>query len=469
MGLSGGKNWRDGAAVSFPNWAEMLDRVVSVSERAAYTAAISGFLRHCKTSYSPASVVVAKQYIELREKQANSRLEGLREALRWFFRVAAAQPARDPAPMRRSMDPTRLAAEDLGGADWERDLIGALRRKGLLWRTEQTYRMWAARFAEHLRDRSPYSATGDDVAAFLSRLAIAGRASPSTQKQALNALVFLMQEGLKRDLGQFDFKRARTRQTVPVVLTREECRRLFDQLTGTSQLMAELMYGSGLRLMELLRLRVHHLDMERGQLKVFAGKGNKDRVTVMPERLRARVEEHLRRLKQLFEKDRAEQIPGVWLPEGLGRKFGRAGETWIWQWLFPSRELARDPETGLRRRHHVLDGTFQNAIRRAAATAGLTKRVTPHVLRHSFATHLLEGGTDIRTVQELLGHQSVETTQIYLHVMKKPGIGVRSPLDGFEVREDSGEYCADAGWLQDAGRETRVIVSDVAMEEAMDF
>jgi len=429
MGLPGGKIWRDGAAVSFPDWEEALGRVVRASERAAYTAAISGFLRHCKTSYSPATVVLAKQYIERCEKQANCRLEGLREALRWFFRAAAAQAARQPSPMRRSMDPTKLAVEDLGGADWERDLIGALRRKGLLWRTEQTYRMWAARFAGQLVDKSPYAATGDDVARFLSRLAIEVRASPSTQKQALNALVFFLQEGLKRDLGQFDFKRARTRQTVPTVLTREECRRLFEKLSGTTQLMAELMYGAGLRLMELLRLRIHHLDMERGQLKVFAGKGNKDRVTVMPERLRARMEEHVSRLKQLFEKDRAEQVTGVWLPEGLGRKFSRAGETWTWQWLFPSRELARDPASGLKRRHHVLEGTFQNAIRRAAASAGITKRVTPHVLRHSFATHLLESGTDIRTVQELLGHQSVETTQIYLHVMKKPGIGVRSPLD----------------------------------------
>jgi integron integrase len=299
----------------------------------------------------------------------------------------------------------------------------------MLWRTEQTYRQWAARFAEQLAGQSPYAATGDDVAKFLTRLAVENRASPSTQKQALNALVFFLQEGLKRDLGQFDFKRARTRQTVPRVLTREECRRLFSQMSGTPLLMAELMYGAGLRLMELLRLRVHHLDLERGQLTIYAGKGNKDRITVLPERLRPRLEEHLRRLKELFENDRRDNVPGVWLPEGLDRKLGGAGVSWTWQWLFPSRELARDPETGLKRRHHVLDGTFQNAIRKAAAGAGITKRVTPHILRHSFATHLLEGGTDIRTVQELLGHQSVETTQIYLHVMKKPGVGVRSPLD----------------------------------------
>jgi len=330
--------------------------------------------------------------------------------------------------VRRS-DHAPVAKSDLGGADWERDLIVAIRNKGFLWRTEQTYRMWASRFAEHMQPKSPYAAAGDDVAAFLSKLAVEKRASPSTQKQALNALVFFLQEGLKQDLGQFDFRRARSRQSIPTVLTPAECRRVFEGLTDTTRLMAELMYGTGLRLMELLRLRVHHLDFERGQLKVFAGKGNKDRLTVLPELLQTRLRAHLEKLKRLYEKDRAEELPGVWLPEGLDRKYANAGTSWLWQWFFPSRELMLDPVTKIRRRHHVLEGTFQNAIRAAAAKAGLTKRVTPHVLRHSFATHLLETGTDIRTLQELLGHQSVETTQIYTHVMQKPGLGVKSPFD----------------------------------------
>jgi integron integrase len=321
------------------------------------------------------------------------------------------------------------AAGDLGGADWERDLIRAVREKCFLWRTEQTYRSWATKFAQYLLPRSPYAATGAEVAAFLSKLAVEQRASPSTQKQALNALVFFLQEGLRRDLGEFDFRRARSKQHIPTVLTKSECQRVFDQLNGTTRLMAELMYGTGLRLMELLRLRVHHLDFERGQLKVFAGKGNKDRLTVLPETLQARLQAHMERLKILYEADCKAGMPGVWLPEGLDRKYPNAGTSWTWQWLFPSREAMVDPTTKLRRRHHVLDGTFQNAIRNAAARAGLTKRVTPHVLRHSFATHLLEAGSDIRTVQELLGHESVETTQIYTHVMQKPGLGVRSPLD----------------------------------------
>jgi integron integrase len=330
--------------------------------------------------------------------------------------------------MKRA-DHAPKAASDLGGADWERDLISAARRKAFLWRTEQTYRSWAARFAQQLLPRSPYSATGEDVAAFLSKLAVEQRSSPSTQKQALNALVFFLQEALKRDLGELQFRRARSKLHIPTVLTQSECRRVFEQLGDTTQLMAELMYGTGLRLMELLRLRVHHLDFERNQLKVFAGKGDKDRLTVLPETLKPRLLSHVERLKILFEADRKAAMPGVWLPEGLDRKNSNAGTSWQWQWLFPSREMMRDPVTKQRRRHHVLDGTFQNAIRTAANRAGITKRVTPHVLRHSFATHLLEGGADIRTVQELLGHSSVETTQIYTHVMQKPGLGVRSPLD----------------------------------------
>jgi len=341
----------------------------------------------------------------------------------------------EPLPgggMTRSAErgkPPGLACNDLGGADWERDLIVAIRSKGFLWRTEQTYRSWAVRFARHMLPRSPYVATGADLAAFLTKLAVEQRAGASTQKQALNAVVFFLQEGLKRDLGEFQFRRARAKQHVPSVLTPSECQRVFAELNDTTRLMAELMYGTGLRLMELLRLRVHHLDFERGQLKVFAGKGDKDRLTMLPETLKPRLLEQVRRLKILFEEDRRAQMPGVWLPEGLDRKYPNAGTSWLWQWLFPSREAMVDPVTKQRRRHHVLDGTFQNAIRNAARQAGIDKRVTPHVLRHSFATHLLESGTDIRTVQELLGHESVETTQIYLHVMQKPGIGVKSPLD----------------------------------------
>lgn len=302
--------------------------------------------------------------------------------------------------------------------------------RGLLWRTEQSYRSWGHRFAAFIAPKTPYAAGATEVGDFLTDLAVRTRASPSGQRQALNALVFLMQEALSRDLGELDFKRAYPRERVPIVLSPQECQRLFHQLEGTTRLMAELMYGSGLRLMELLRLRIQHIDLERLQLTVRGGKGDKDRMTVIPARLVEALTRQLERLRKLHEQDRAAGLPAVWLPDGLEKKFKRAGERWEWQWLFPSREASLDPATGITRRHHTLDGAFQSAVRRAAAAAGINKRVTPHVFRHSFATHLLEGGADIRTVQDLLGHASVETTQIYTHVMKKPGLGVRSPFDG---------------------------------------
>lgn len=323
-----------------------------------------------------------------------------------------------------------LAAEDLGRVAWESKLIRTARSRGLLWRTEEAYRGWAWRFAEFLGDRGPEMATRGDVELFLEGLAVKSRVSASTQRQALNAVVFLVRESLGRELGELEFRRSVRGRGVPMVLSREEVRRLFAQMSGTPRLMAELAYGSGLRLMELLRLRVHHLDLERGQLKVFAGKGDKDRLTVLPASLRPVLEAHLGRLKELWQADREAGMPGVWLPEGLERKFGKAGERWEWQWVFPSRETSLDPVSGLRRRHHAVDTTFQRMIKTAAEAAGFNKRVTPHTLRHSFATHLLEAGADIRTVQDLLGHASVETTQIYTHVMQTPGLGVRSPLDG---------------------------------------
>jgi integron integrase len=426
----------DKQPVSFPNWKESLTQAgLPPERRSAYTREIIAFLRHCKNHHVPVSAELARQYLETREKQTTAPA---REALRWFYRAARqpgpAKPGYTGAFVRAA--PRQVGAEpppaacDLGGSDWERDLIKVARERGFLWRTEETYRAWAARFARFITPRSPYAATAEDVAAFLSDLAVRQRASPSTQKQALNALVFLIQEALHRQLGEIDFRRARPRERVPTVLSAQECALLFAALKGTHRLMAELAYGTGLRLMELIRLRVHHLDLDRGRLQVLGGKGDKDRVTVLPERLVPQLRARLVDLHRLWEQDRADQLPGVWLPEGLARKYPKAGESWEWQWLFPSRESSRDPATGIRRRHHLTDSSFQRAVLAAARKAGLSKRVTPHVLRHSFATHLLEGGADIRTVQELLGHASVETTQIYTHVMQKPGLGVRSPLDG---------------------------------------
>jgi integron integrase len=445
----------DKTIFSFKEWNDVLAGAdFPLAVQAQIQQAVFGFLRFCRGKCAPTSIMLAKLYIEDREAQAERRDEKLRAALRWFVtkgrikrveigdrRSEAAtkvEPEREGAASLRPYTVRRVdhapqAAEDLGGADWERDLIRAMRLKGFLFRTEQTYREWAARFAAFLKPKSPYVATGIEVSAFLEKLAVEQRASASTQKQALNALVFLMQEGLKRELGELKFTWARKPERVPTVLSRNECLRLFAKLEGAERLMAELMYGTGLRLMELLRLRVHHLDMDRNQLAVHGGKGDKDRVTVLPESLKARLQAQLVFLRERYASDQVEGLAGVWLPEGLDRKYQGAGKTWEWQWLFPSREASFDPISGIRRRHHVIDTTFQRIMKRAARDAGIDKRVTPHVLRHSFATHLLESGTDIRTVQELLGHESVETTQIYTHVMQKPGLGVRSPLDMLEA------------------------------------
>jgi integron integrase len=297
-------------------------------------------------------------------------------------------------------------------------------------RTEEAYVHWIRQFILWSGKRHPRELGAVEVAQFLGSLARERQVAAATQNQALNALVFLYGQVLGRELGELgEIPRAKRPERVPVVLSREEARALLAQLSGTQQLIGRLLYGTGVRLLEGLRLRVKDLDFGRGQVVVRGGKGDKDRVTMLPESLRESLQAHLHRVRGLHEADLAAGGGEVWLPGALRQKWPGAGREWAWQWVFPSAELSLDPETKVRRRHHVTDAAVQRAVKTAAVKAGLLKRVTPHVLRHSFATHLLESGTDIRTVQELLGHKDVATTQIYTHVMQKPGIGVRRPLD----------------------------------------
>lgn len=253
----------------------------------------------------------------------------------------------------------------------------------------------------------------------------------STQKGALNALVFIAQSVFGLELGDIgDFVRAKNRKRIPVVMTKEELRLFFQQLSGEKLLMARVQYAAGLRVSDLCRLRVQDLDLQRNQLVVRCGKGHKDRVAPLPELLKSELEAQLSVVRSLFDEDlQRSDLAGVYLPEALARRHKNAGRDWCWQWVWPSREISTDPRSGLRRRHHVLNGTYQDVVSNAGKRAQLTKRITSHTLRHSFATHLLEDGVDIRTVQDLLGHKHIETTQIYLHVMQKPGAGVRSPLE----------------------------------------
>lgn len=427
----------------FPKWAEALAQArLRDFEHQAYRLAIFEYLRFCKHSRQRASVSSARQFMQQVEDQCKVRVWQLpvwKSGLNWFFQ-SAKSPLLNPPMLATNQIPKPitkgnvppLAARDLGGPPWEQKLIRELRSRHYEWRTEQAYRMWAKRFADWLvkRSQTVISASEIDLRDFLSDLATHQRAAVATQRQALNAVVFLVREALGRSMSDFGgFTRAQPIKRIPVVLSPRECLRLLQSLDGTPRLMAELMYGCGARLMELLRLRVKDVDLERRQLTIRAGKGGKDRVTVVPDVLVERLLAHRDRLRNIHAQDQQMGAPGVWLPEGLERKYPQAGKSWEWQWFFPSRQHLRDPRTGLLRRHHVLDGTFQRIIQKAALRAALNKRVTPHVLRHSFATHLLEGGTDIRTVQDLLGHKDVTTTQIYTHVMQKPGLGIKSPLD----------------------------------------
>lgn len=267
---------------------------------------------------------------------------------------------------------------------------------------------------------------------FLTKLAVEGQVSASTQNQALSALLFLFRSNEVALDGRIDAVRGKTKMRVPVVLGREEIKRLLEALEGTGWLMAALMYGSGMRVLECCRLRIKDVDFERGQVIVRDGKGGKDRVVMLPERLTGALAAHRDRVRLLWEEDRRNTVGGVWMPPALARKYPNAATSWEWFWFFPAKSLSVDPrEAGSVRRHHVHESGLARVIQKAARTANISKQVKPHTLRHTFATHLLEGGADIRSVQELLGHASVETTMIYTHVAKLRGVpGVKSPLDG---------------------------------------
>jgi integron integrase len=419
--------------VIFTNWREVLHcSGLTPGMQAVYTLAVSGYLEYCSRNAVSVTKASAQAYMDDVIRRGLAKHPELwKDGINWFFREGRQHCGTAPRLVDHSLP--SLGQADTGAQPWERRLIERLRIQHYAWRTEKTYREWAWRLADFMRPRDLESATGEDLKSFLSELAVKGRVAVSTQKQALNALIFLFREGLGREAGDLTgFQLSRRAPRVPTVLSRKECQRLFEAMEGTARLMAELMYGSGLRVMELLRLRVQDVDLARLQVIVRAGKGDKDRVTMLAESLAERLRAHRDRLRGLYEQDRAAALAGVWLPEALERKYPGAATSWEWSWFFPSRQVSLDPHAGVNRRHHLLDGAFQLAVREGARRAGLNKRVTPHTLRHSFATHLLEGGADIRSVQDLLGHVDVATTQIYTHVMNRPGLGLRSPLDARE-------------------------------------
>ena len=307
---------------------------------------------------------------------------------------------------------------------------GKIRLKHYSLRTEQAYLDWIKRFILHFGKRHPREMGGPEVEAFLTHLAVAGRVAASTQNQAKSALLFLYRDVLEIELPWLDrVEAAKAPKRLPVVLTRDEVASLLLRLEGTPWLIVNLLYGTGLRIMEALRLRVKDIDFSRREILVRDGKGFKDRVTMLPATVAEPLQTHLRRVRGLHEADLAAGGGAVYLPYALDRKYPGAATEWGWQYVFPSAQLSADPRSGALRRHHIQDQSVQRALKRAVRAAGLTKPATPHTLRHSFATHLLESGYDIRTVQELLGHADVKTTMIYTHVLNKGGRGVVSPLD----------------------------------------
>ena len=329
--------------------------------------------------------------------------------------VAAGSPAPAPQPPRL-LDRVRHAT----------------RVRNYAIRTEDAYVQWARRFILFNAKRHPSDLGPDEVAAFLTHLAVDRNVAPSTQNQAKSALLFLYKEVLGLALPWLDeIVAAKDSRRLPVVLTPSEVRALLHGLSGTMGLIGALLYGTGLRLLEALRLRVKDVEFTRREILVREGKGYKDRVTMLPENLIAPLQAQLAHAQALHQRDLAAGHGDVWMPHALATKWPGQDRSWGWQWVFPSTIRSVDPRSGVARRHHTNPASVQKAVALAARRAGIVKPCSPHVLRHSFATHLLESGYDIRTVQELLGHGDVKTTMIYTHVLNRGGHGVRSPLDLF--------------------------------------
>lgn len=305
----------------------------------------------------------------------------------------------------------------------------ALRLRHRSVSTERTYILWLRSFYKYLGGISPYELSSSHVRDFLSYLAVERRVSASTQNQAFNAILFFFRHVLEKDVSGINAVRAKQRKRLPVVLTKDEIKRIFKHLDGIYLLMCKLIYGAGLRLAECLSLRVKDIDFEENILTVRSGKGDNDRTTMLPSTLKNSLLNHLEYSKKLFEADRSDDAAGVYLPDALERKYPAVGKEWGWFWIFPSRSLSVDPRTRTVRRHHIHPAVLQKKFRTAAGKSAVTKQATIHSLRHSFATHLLEDGYDIRTIQKLLGHRSLRTTMIYTHVVSNNFLNVRSPLD----------------------------------------
>ena len=383
----------------------------------------------------------ARAFILFHNKQHPSTL-GLSAVIHFLEHVVktAAEPLRALAQARSALTLLYgvVLGIDLGELPQPRpprvldQLRLVLRVRHYSRRTEDCYVHWARRFILFHRTRHPRTMGAAEVEQFLTHLAVDGHVSASSQNQALNALLFFYGQVLEMDLGRLDAVRARRGKRLPIVLTPEEVRVVLEHVVGADglfRLMARLLYGCGLRVTECCTLRVHDLNVARGQILIRGGKGNKDRVVMLPRSVRPALEEQIAKRQETHDRDLARGVARVDLPDALERKYPRAAQAFEWQFVFASRQLSHCPRTGRIGRHHILEGSLQRAVVRAGEAAGLNRAIHCHTFRHSFATHLVERGTNIRSVQLLLGHESLETTMIYTHVARTGVIGVTSPLD----------------------------------------
>jgi integron integrase len=407
---------------------------------------VEPFLRHLKQSGKVAwqrlqALEAILYYAKTVLLQADPELDSMRERLvEAKNREASDQPG-PGAPQSPEVDAKMLLAQpglvgnlDPKEPDLDREMRKLMRVRHYARRTENAYLNWLQRFRRFLKSNDVESATEAEIRDFLSHLAVEGQVAASTQNQAFSALLFLFRDLLGREIEFLAAERAKTPERVPVVLTSDEVSRLLQNLGGGEQLLGRLLYGAGLRHLEGLRLRIKDVDLEARQLTVRDGKGAKDRVTVLPEAVLPDLKRQIEATRLIHERDLAAGDGRVWLPHAFRLKYPAAETHFIWKYLFPAARLSSDPISGRTMRHHQHESVFSKALRGAVTRAGLLKKVTPHTLRHSFATHLLQSGADIRTVQELLGHKDVATTMIYTHVMNRPGLAVVSPLDRISSR-----------------------------------
>ncbi len=453
--------------VHFPDWEPILDQDAGLSagDRESYKITIRWFLGYCKRAGKPACFEQARAFVGTMTQQKEPNdwvLQRWKDGINWFFRcapkawgvsadghdgadqgrstrkqpaqhasashalqsemgdagepTAAAGPSSVPkGPRGPKAQPARLESSEPA---WKLQCIRAMRVRQFSYETEKSYLGWLRRFAKYWQTQDLEALGEQEIKLYLDHLAVTEQVSGGTQRLALNALVFFYRDACKRELGDFgDYKKATGRRRIPVVLSVDEIRRILAQLSSQHALMARLQYGAGLRVSELVRLRIKDVDFENQQIVVRGGKGDKDRTTLLPESLLGALSAQQAMARKVYDADRLNRVAGVWLPEALSRKFRHAGERWEWFWFWPAGGLAEDPrDPGMIRRHHVHTKVYQAAIARAARNAKLDKRVTSHAFRHSFATHMLNAGTDLCQLQELLGHAHLDTTRIYLHV-----------------------------------------------------